>query len=125
MAAARPVIATTAAHDVAARIDDGRSGFIVQPGDVDALADRMGRLAGTADLRMAMGAAARARAEDFRHTHYATDFDRFAAGVLAMPPRPTALARLGRLVGRAALALHPAADRRANRAQEPSGSDPS
>jgi glycosyltransferase involved in cell wall biosynthesis len=39
---------------------DGENGFVVPPGDVDALADRLARLLGDADLRRRLGAAAAA-----------------------------------------------------------------
>lgn len=44
-------------------VADGRSGFVVPEGDVETLADRLGRLLASADLRQAMGAAGRTLAE--------------------------------------------------------------
>lgn len=44
-------------------IDDGRTGYLVTPGAVDALTDRLQRLVTDTDLRARMGAAARAEAE--------------------------------------------------------------
>jgi glycosyltransferase involved in cell wall biosynthesis len=44
-------------------IDDGRTGFLVAPGDVDALTDRLRRLLVDPELRRRMGAAAREDAE--------------------------------------------------------------
>lgn len=43
--------------------EDGVSGFVLPPFDLDAIADRVQRLAESADLRARMGAAARARIE--------------------------------------------------------------
>jgi glycosyltransferase involved in cell wall biosynthesis len=61
MAAGRPVVATNvgAVSDV---VDDGVTGYLVEPGDVAALADRLGRLLDSADLRAQMGAAGQAAA---------------------------------------------------------------
>ncbi len=44
-------------------IDEGRTGFLVRPGDTDALTDRLQRLVTDPGLRARMGAAARADAE--------------------------------------------------------------
>jgi glycosyltransferase involved in cell wall biosynthesis len=62
MACGCPVIATpnTGAADL---FDDGREGFIVPLRDVDAIAERLARLAGDAALRTAMGAAALGRVQ--------------------------------------------------------------
>jgi glycosyltransferase involved in cell wall biosynthesis len=61
MAAGRPVVATRVGH-VASIIDDGVEGFLIAPGDVPALADRLTRLLTNADLAASMGRAARKRA---------------------------------------------------------------
>jgi glycosyltransferase involved in cell wall biosynthesis len=42
-------------------LEDGRAGVLVPPGDVDALASALARLAGDATLRRDLGARARAR----------------------------------------------------------------
>ena len=42
-------------------VRDGVDGFLVEPGDVDALAERLGRLAADPALRARMGEAGRAR----------------------------------------------------------------
>ncbi len=62
MAAGLPVIAT----DVGGTrevVDDGVTGFLLQPNDVDGLADRICRLAGDGGLRAEMGARGRAFVE--------------------------------------------------------------
>jgi glycosyltransferase involved in cell wall biosynthesis/GT2 family glycosyltransferase len=64
MAAGLPVIAA-AAGGPAEVISDGVNGLLVPPGDVDALACAMKRLAGDAALRHDLGRAARTRAGDF------------------------------------------------------------
>ena len=61
MAAGRPVVATSVGH-VASIVDEGVEGFLVAPGDVDALADRLTRLLADRALARSMGQAARARA---------------------------------------------------------------
>jgi glycosyltransferase involved in cell wall biosynthesis len=68
MAAGRPVVSTRVGH-VASIIDDGMEGFLVNVGDVAALADRLTRLLSDAALAARMSIAARARAErhDVRH----------------------------------------------------------
>jgi len=51
---------------------DGETGFVVEPTDVEAVADAIGRLLGDDELRARMGAAARARAVDeFDHDRLA------------------------------------------------------
>ena len=56
MASSRPVIATRVGG-VAELVEDGRSGLLVAPGDAQALAKAILRLANDADLRARMGAA--------------------------------------------------------------------
>ena len=62
MACGRAVVAT-AVGDVPRLIEDGVTGFVVRPGDDDALLNRMAALISDADLSMRMGRAARAAAE--------------------------------------------------------------
>ena len=54
----KPVVAT-AAGGVTELIEDGETGFLVPPGDVDALAQRLHRLLAAPDLRRAVGTQAR------------------------------------------------------------------
>ena len=61
MAAGRPVVATNVGH-VSTIVDDGVEGFLVSPGDVLALAERLLRLLTDATLAARMGTAARGRA---------------------------------------------------------------
>jgi glycosyltransferase involved in cell wall biosynthesis len=60
LGAGKPVVATRVGGlpDV---VRDGEDGFLVEPGDVDALGARLAELAGDAGLRQRMGAAARER----------------------------------------------------------------
>jgi glycosyltransferase involved in cell wall biosynthesis len=59
LAAGRPVVATDVGG-VADVVRDGESGFLVPPGDVDQIADRLARLAGDEGLRRAFGERGRA-----------------------------------------------------------------
>jgi glycosyltransferase involved in cell wall biosynthesis len=62
LSAALPVV-TTRVGAIPETIDDGKEGFLVEPGDVDALTDRIARLLGDPALRADMGASARLRYE--------------------------------------------------------------
>lgn len=62
MASGLPVVATRIAG-IAELVDDGESGFLTSPGDVDALVARVDLLLGDAALRNRMGAAGRAKVE--------------------------------------------------------------
>jgi len=62
MAYGLPVIASRVGA-VPEAMTDGQEGFIIAPGDVEALTDRMLRLTRNLELRRQMGAAARRRAE--------------------------------------------------------------
>jgi glycosyltransferase involved in cell wall biosynthesis len=60
LAAGRPVVATRVGG-VPDVVREGEDGFLVEPGDVDALAERLARLAADPELRERFGAAGRAR----------------------------------------------------------------
>jgi glycosyltransferase involved in cell wall biosynthesis len=60
LAAGRPVVATRVGG-VPDVVREGEDGFLVEPGDVDALAERLARLAADPELRERLGAAGRAR----------------------------------------------------------------
>jgi glycosyltransferase involved in cell wall biosynthesis len=62
MAYGLPVIATRVGA-IPEAVTDGQEGFLIEPGDVEALADRLLRLAEDVSLRRRMGQAARRRAE--------------------------------------------------------------
>jgi glycosyltransferase involved in cell wall biosynthesis len=62
MASGVPVVGADAGG-IPFTVADGRTGFLVSPGDTDAWTDRLGRLLGDPVLRARMGAAARADAE--------------------------------------------------------------
>jgi len=54
LAAGVPVVATRVGGTPAV-VDDGETGFLVDPGDVDALADRLALLARDGELRARLG----------------------------------------------------------------------
>jgi glycosyltransferase involved in cell wall biosynthesis len=59
MASGVPCVSFACPNGPSEMIKDGEDGYLVQPGDVAALADRLGGLADDAALRARMGAAAR------------------------------------------------------------------
>jgi rhamnosyl/mannosyltransferase len=63
MAAGVPVVSTNLPTGVPWVNQDGASGFVVPPGDVEALAGAIGRLLGDADLRVRLGRGGSARAD--------------------------------------------------------------
>jgi glycosyltransferase involved in cell wall biosynthesis len=60
LASGCPVVATRVGG-VPDVVQDGVDGFLVEPADLEALADRLARLAGDLELRVQMGAAGRER----------------------------------------------------------------
>jgi glycosyltransferase involved in cell wall biosynthesis len=105
MAAGLPVISTSAAGDIHARIPEDVAGHIVPPGQDAPLAERMTELAANPARRAAMGAAGRRSAKRFDTNGYAEDFERFVDGVLAAPRRRHPLAAATAVGGRVVLAL--------------------
>ncbi len=82
LAAGKPVVATRVGGtpDV---VRDGQDGFLVAPGDVDALADRLAELATDPKLRERMGEAARARVrERYSVERLVDDVDRLYRSLL-------------------------------------------
>jgi glycosyltransferase involved in cell wall biosynthesis len=82
MAAGRPVVAS-AIGQISDVLEDGRTGLLVPPGDVDALAAALVRLCREPELAAGLGAAARSEAEA-RHTWHsrvATVNDLVAAAI--------------------------------------------
>ncbi len=77
MAAGLPVVAT-AVGGTPELVEEGETGYLVEVGDVGALAERVGRLLGDADLRTRLGTAGRRRFEA-RFT-----VDRMVAGTRAV-----------------------------------------
>ncbi len=65
-------------------VEDGATGFVVDPLDAGAVADALARLLGDVALRSAMGAAARTRAETaFAYDHLAARLEPLARGDLS------------------------------------------
>ena len=62
LAAGLPIVSTPVAG-IPEAVVDGETGYLVEPGDRAALADRLARLAADPHLRARMGAAGRRRAE--------------------------------------------------------------
>jgi glycosyltransferase involved in cell wall biosynthesis len=86
MASGVPVVAS-AVGGLVELVEEGRSGFLVPPGDARAFSERIGRLLDDPKLRSAMAAAARERARQFSDSAMA---DRTAAvyeALLAAPRR--------------------------------------
>ena len=82
LAAGKPVVATRVGGipDV---VRDGEDGFLVAPGDVDALAERLAQLATDPELRDRMGDAARARVrERYSVERLVDDVDRLYRSLL-------------------------------------------
>lgn len=78
LASGLPVVTTPNTGSV---VRDGQHGFIVAPRDVEALMERIERLYRDRDLRLALGAAARARAEEFTWAAYRVRLASFFQGL--------------------------------------------
>lgn len=77
MAAGLPVISTSAAGDIGARIKrDGTDGFVVPPNDAGALGEKMKALALSPELRRSMGGEGRKWAEPRTLAWWAGNFER-------------------------------------------------
>lgn len=105
MAAGLPVICTETAGDIRRRLPDGRAGYIVPASDPGTLAARMEELARDPARRAFFGEAARRAVAPRTHEHWAGDFERFVAAVLAAPARRTPAALLASVLGHGLLAL--------------------
>jgi len=91
LAGGRPVVATRVGG-VPDVVRDGEDGFLVEPGAVEALADRLARLATDPELRRRMGESGRRRVlERYSVRRLLDDVDRFYRELLAAkglpPPR--------------------------------------
>lgn len=94
MAAGKPVVATCVGgvQDI---VEAGKTALLVPPKDALALADALGRLVASADLRLGFGNAGRRRARDFAQSHVAAKYEEFYSTLLAShrPQRRSASAR--------------------------------
>ncbi|RLJ36210.1 glycosyltransferase involved in cell wall biosynthesis [Litoreibacter meonggei] len=88
MASGKPVIASLVAG-VPELVDDGVSGFLVPPGDVDTFAARLGQLADDPALRVRMGIAGRSKVQaEFDISQEAARIGALFAGTGGDMPRP-------------------------------------
>jgi glycosyltransferase involved in cell wall biosynthesis len=85
MACGLPVIATTAAGEIAERVAEGVNGFLVAPASSDQLLERMTALARDKDLRDAMGAASIRKVAGQSPDVWAEAFERAVDRILVMP----------------------------------------
>jgi glycosyltransferase involved in cell wall biosynthesis len=85
MACGLPVISTSAAGEIADRIDEGVNGFVVPPADAEALRERMGLLARDPSLRSRMGDAARATVAGQSPAVWAEAFEEAVDKLLSLP----------------------------------------
>ncbi len=89
-----PVVATDCPHGPGEIIRDGEDGLLVPPGDSKAFARALIGLIEDADLRRAMGTAARRNAERYAPEHIARRYEELIAGLRASaPPAPVPLDR--------------------------------
>ena len=82
MAAALPIIATDVG-DNAAMLRDGVEGRIAEPGSATAIAEALGILANTSEVRYRLAAAARARASDFDFNSTVRAYEAYYRAVLS------------------------------------------
>jgi len=87
MAFGLPVIATTAAGEIAGRVVKGINGFLVPPADSGALLERMRVLARDTELRHRMGKASLDKVADQTPNLWAEAFESAIDKILAMPPQ--------------------------------------
>jgi glycosyltransferase involved in cell wall biosynthesis len=85
MASGLPLVSTTAAGEIGARVEHGRTGLLVPPDDVDALAGALAALAADPEQRRALGAAAAPHVAGRTPERWAEDFERAVGGILAAP----------------------------------------
>jgi glycosyltransferase involved in cell wall biosynthesis len=82
MASGLPVVATDIAG-VPEQVEDGENGYLVAPGDPEALADRLDALLDDGELRESFGAAGQKRAERFSSERMLADLDEVYRELLA------------------------------------------
>ena len=105
MAAGLPVISSTEAGDIRARVPHGEAGIIVPPRDPRRLAAAMTALADAPATRRQMSEAAVRCASLRTHARYAAAFETFVLDVLGTPRRESVAAFASALFGQGVLAL--------------------
>lgn len=83
MACRLPVVATLAAGEIKARVRDGVNGFLVAPGDADALAEAMIKVGQDVRVAREMGDASWGLIEGHTPERWAKDFEDMVAAVLS------------------------------------------
>ncbi len=84
MATRLPIVCTRV-DGCAEVVSDGINGYLVEPGAIDAMADRVGRLLADAGLRARMGAEGLARVSEFDASRMVADMDGVYRELLASP----------------------------------------
>lgn len=97
MALGRPLVATAAGGPVEI-IEDGISGFLVPPGDHDAMAESIAKLLDDDELRHRVGEAAEVRAEMFDEERMATSIVDLLSDVVGTERSDSAAAGCGSMV---------------------------
>lgn len=85
MAAGLPIISTTAAGEINERVMNGVNGYLVPPGDPEALASAMRRLASDPALRTRMGAHSAEMIAGHTPDHWARAFEAAVERILSSP----------------------------------------
>jgi glycosyltransferase involved in cell wall biosynthesis len=89
MAAGLPVISTTAAGEIRARVIEGETGWLVPANDGSELARAMSSVAKDLPAARRMGEAAAARMASLGPDRWAAEFEKAVSRILALPhPRP-------------------------------------
>ena len=99
-AAGKPVVSTDVGgvRDI---VTDGVSGFVVPPGDMDAVADRLRALAGDPGLRARLGEAGRGARDRYSVPRLVHDVDQLYRELLARPPARQTVRRAPKALTRA------------------------
>jgi glycosyltransferase involved in cell wall biosynthesis len=100
LAAGLPVISSSAAGNIRARIEESASGYVVRSSDPAELADRMGFLARNPDSWEQLRRSGLAAVSDRAHEQYAADFGVFIRRVMRSPKRRGTSDLIARTLGR-------------------------
>jgi glycosyltransferase involved in cell wall biosynthesis len=101
MACGLPIITTSAAGEIADRVEESVNGFIVKPANTEELRDRMMTLASNEELRRTMGAASATKVAGQSPNDWAEAFENALHEILLLPPtRDVAPRRAANVTGR-------------------------